>query len=86
MARVSVQGSDVEGKIECTVGSGDIRLLRAKVVLASLLFKAAMSSARQRCRVQGSDVEAKGNLKCRQRERAAAAELSAGLSLPVEDR
>ena len=49
MARVSLQGSDVEGKIESNVGSGDIRLLRAKVVLASLLCKAAMSSARQRC-------------------------------------
>ena len=56
MARVSVQGSDVEGKMERNVGSGeerqlscmrgDFRLLRAKVVLASQLCKAAMSSAR----------------------------------------
>ena len=59
MARVSVQGSDVEGKMECNVGSGeeqqlscvqgDFRLLKAKVVLVSQLCKAAMSSARQRC-------------------------------------
>ena len=45
MARVSVQGSDVEGKMECNVGSGDFRLLRAKVVLASLLCKAAECKA-----------------------------------------
>ena len=44
-----------------------------------------LSCARQRCRVQGSNVEAKGNMKCRQRERAAA-ELSAELSMPAEDR
>ena len=46
MARVSLQGSNVEGKIECTVGSGDIRLLRAK-------SGPCVSS------VQGSDVECK---------------------------
>ena len=56
VARVSVQGSDVEGKMERNVGSGeerqlscmrgDFRLLKAKVVLASQLCKAAMSSAR----------------------------------------
>ena len=58
MARVSVQGSDVEGKMERNVSGeerqlscvrGDFRLLKAKVVLASQLCKAAMSSARQRC-------------------------------------
>ena len=55
MARVSVQGSDVEGKMERNVGSGeerqlscmrgDFRLLRAKAVLAFLLCKAAERKA-----------------------------------------
>ena len=40
-------GSGEEQQLSCV--QGDFRLLKAKVVLASQLRKAAMSSARQRC-------------------------------------